>query len=83
MFLLDDILLAPFKGLAAVCQKIREAADEELDSQEKEILASLTELHQCLESGKIGDQEFDVRETVLLDRLDAARSARRPADEGD
>ena len=83
MFLLDDILLAPFKGLAAICQKIHDAAEEDLESQEKAILASLSELHQCLDSGKIGDEEFDVREEALLDRLESARNARRSASRRD
>ena len=44
MFLLDDILLSPLKGLAAVCRKVHEAALEDLEKQEKEILAALAEL---------------------------------------
>ena len=35
MFLLDDILLAPMKGLAAVCRKVEEAARQDLENQEK------------------------------------------------
>ena len=35
MFLLDDILLAPLKGLAAVCRKVEEAARQDLENQEK------------------------------------------------
>ncbi len=83
MFVLDDILLAPFKGLAAICQKIQDAAEGDLEIQEKAILASLTELHQHLEAGKIADEEFDVREEALLDRLEAAQKARRSANQRD
>jgi len=73
MFLLDDIFLAPLKGLAVICQKVHEAAQEDLESQEKEILADLADLHQQLDTLKIGEQDFDARECELLDRLDACQ----------
>jgi len=73
MFLLDDILLAPIKGMAAICRKVREAAQEDLQQQEQTILATLAELHQELDAHRIGDEEFDLRECELLDRLDACR----------
>ena len=76
MFLLDDILLAPIKGLAAVCQKVHEAAQEDLEHQEKALLANLAELHQLLEMGQIADDDFDAREGGLLDRLEACQKAR-------
>jgi len=31
MFILDDILFAPVKGFAAVCHKVQEAAQQELE----------------------------------------------------
>jgi hypothetical protein len=73
MFLLDDIFLAPIKGVAAICQKVREAAQEDLEQQEEAVMAALAELHQQLEAHRIGDEEFDRRECELLDRLDACR----------
>ena len=76
MFLLDDILLAPFKGLAAVCRKVRDFAEEDLEAQEKAILASLAELYHEAETGRIGDDEFNTRESGLLDRLEGLQSAR-------
>jgi hypothetical protein len=75
MFLLDDILLAPIKGLATVCQKVHEAAQEDLENREKAILADLAELHRQLEACRIGDNEFNVRECALLDRLEACQAA--------
>lgn len=77
MFLLDDILLAPIKGLATVCQKVHEAAQEELEEQEKAILATLADLHHELDAGQLGDEDFNVREGQLLDRLEACQAARR------
>jgi hypothetical protein len=75
MFLLDDILLAPFKGLAAVCRKVQDAAEENLKAQEKEVLATLAELYHELEVGRIDNDEFNTRECSLLDRLENLRSA--------
>jgi hypothetical protein len=76
MFLLDDILLAPFKGLAAVCRKVRDAAQEDLEAQEKAILATLAELYHEVETGRISDDEFNTRESGLLDRLEGLQNAR-------
>ena len=63
------------KGLAAICQKVREAAQEDLEKQEKDILAALAELHQLLDGGRIGDEDFNARESDLLDRLEACQEA--------
>jgi hypothetical protein len=76
MFLLDDILLAPIKGLAMICRKVHETAQEDLEKQEKDILAALAELHQLMDMGQIGDEDFNVRESDLLDRLEACQEAR-------
>jgi hypothetical protein len=76
MFLLDDILMAPFKGLAGICRKVYEAAEDDLEGQEKSLLATLAELYQELETGNIGDEDFNTRENALLERLEAVRDAR-------
>ena len=76
MFLLDDILLAPIKGLAVICQKVHQAAQEDLESQERAVLSSLTELYQQVDTGQIGDDDFNARESDLLDRLEACKQAR-------
>jgi hypothetical protein len=75
MFLLDDILLSPLKGLAMICRKVHEAAQEDLEKQEKEALAALAELHHLMDAGRIGDADFNVRESDLLDRLEACQAA--------
>lgn len=83
MFLLDDLLLAPLKNLAAVCRKVHEAAEQELEGQERNSLQALTELYQQLEMREIDEAECDRREAQLLRRLDALRGggARREAKE--
>ena len=58
-------------GIAAICRKVQDAAREDLEEQEKAILAALAELHQELDAGRIPDEEFDAGERDLLDRLEA------------
>jgi hypothetical protein len=70
MFLVDDILLAPFKGLVWVFEEIRDAADQERGAEADEITLELQRLYTTLESGKITEAEFDLKEAELLDRLD-------------
>ena len=67
---------APIKGLAVMCRKVHDAAQEDLEQQEKDILATLAELHQLMDAGRIGDEDFNVRECDLLDRLEACQKTR-------
>ncbi len=83
MFLLDDILLSPVKAIMAIGRQVQEAAQKELEDQEKVILRDLAELHQTLEAGAITDEDFNARETVLLDRLDAIQGILEPPDDDD
>ncbi len=70
MFLLDDILLAPMKGLAAVCRKVEEAARQDLENQGKEAMSALGELHRRLEAGQIDEKDFDLEESRLLEKIE-------------
>ena len=70
MFLLDDILLAPMKGLAAVCRKVEEAARQDLENQGKGAMSALGELHRRLETGQIDEKDFDLEETRLLEKIE-------------
>ena len=72
MFLLDDILLAPMKGLAAVCRKVEEAARQDLENQGKGAMSALGELHRRLETGQIDEKDFDLEEARLLEQIEAA-----------
>jgi hypothetical protein len=78
VFLVDDILLAPLKGLAAVCRQVQDAARQELDGQHKAALAALAELHKELESGRIGEDEFDVQEARLLEQIESIERILNP-----
>jgi hypothetical protein len=81
MFLLDDLLLSPMKGLAAVCRKVEEAARQELENQEKGAMSALGELHRRLETGQIDEKAFDVEEARLLEQIEKLSRTLHPHDE--
>ena len=81
MFLLDDILLSPLKGFAAVCRKVEEAARQDLENQEKGAMSALGELHRRLETGQIDEKDFEVEEVRLLERLEKVAQVLHPHDE--
>ena len=68
-FLLDDILLAPLKGVIFIAEKIRAQAMEELLDEEG-VRQELRELYMLLETGKISEAEFEEREATLVERLE-------------
>jgi len=71
MFIIDDILLSPVKGLMMIFEEIHSAVESETHDTES-VVDQLQELYMCLETGKITEEEFDLREKELLDRLDQA-----------
>ena len=68
-FLLDDILLAPIKGLVFVADKVRRSATEEL-LDEDGVRQELRDLYMLLETGKISEEEFQESEEQLVERLE-------------
>jgi hypothetical protein len=83
MFLVDDILFAPVKGLAAVCRKIEEAARQDLENQAKGAMTALGELHRRLELGQIEEDDFDLQEAQLLAQIESLQKILRPRDGAD
>jgi BMFP domain-containing protein YqiC len=83
MFLVDDVLMSPIKGVLWVFQEIHDAAQQELAGESEAITAALSELYMKLEIGQITEEQFDAQEKVLLDRLDRlqAEEAAAPAPE--
>ena len=71
MFLLDNILLSPLHGVLWVAREMDKVAQEELANESGTIKADLSGLYLLLEKGQITEEEFDAREKMLLDRLDA------------
>ncbi len=70
MFIVDDILTAPFKGIYWIFEEIHNAALEEQAGEADRTTAQLSELYMKLETGQITEEQFDAQEKVLLDRLD-------------
>lgn len=81
MFLLDDLLLAPLKGIIWLWEKVKEVADRELYDVEaiKKALEELQELH---EAGQLKKEEFAQAEETLLRRLQVAQERKRAGAEG-
>ena len=73
MFLVDDILFAPARGLLWIFKEIRNAVEEEQANEAETITTKLSEIYMMLETGQMTEAEFDAAEKVLLDRLDAIR----------
>jgi len=82
MFLLDDILLAPARGLFWIFKEIHHAAEEAQANEAESITTKLSELYMMLETGQLTEEEFDAEEMVLLDRLDAIKSRAEDRDDG-
>jgi hypothetical protein len=79
MFLVDDILLSPVKGVLWVFREIHDAAQQELAGESETITAALSELYMRLETEQITEAEFDAQEKTLLDRLDRLQAKEKAA----
>ncbi len=75
MFLIDDILLAPLKGVIFIAEKINEIIDKEM-SDEGAIKERLMALQLKFEMDEIDEAEYDEREDELLKLLEAAREVK-------
>ncbi len=75
MFLIDDILLAPLKGVIWLGKKINEVAEKEV-SDEGRIKEKLMELQMRFELDEISEEEYKKQEKELLVRLDTIRKTR-------
>ncbi len=71
MFLLDDVVMSPFRGILAIFREIHNAVMQESMNEAAAVRAELGELYILLEQGSINENEFEKRESALLDRLDA------------
>lgn len=74
MFLLDDILLAPLKGIIWLGKKVNEVGEKELNDTGR-IKEDLMALQLRFELDEINEQEYNEKEKELLDRLDAITNA--------
>lgn len=72
MFLLDDLLLAPVKGIMWLTEQVQKEADRQLFDASA-IKARLAELQELYDSGMISEAEFCKAEETLLTRLNIAQ----------
>ncbi len=72
MFLLDDLILAPVKGIMWLAEQFQKQTDRQLFDASA-IKARLAELQELYDSGLISEAEFCKAEDVLLARLNAAQ----------
>jgi len=83
MFLVDDILLGPARGLLWIFKEIHHAVEEEQANEAEAITTKLSELYMMLETGQMTEAEFDAAEKTLLDRLDAIKKREGSEEEDD
>ena len=62
MFLIDDILLAPVKGIVYLAKKIHELAEEELVDTGEKIKRELLDLQMLFETDQISEEEYQKKE---------------------
>ena len=76
MFLIDDLLMAPFKGMLFVAKKINEVIEKET-SDEGTIKERLMGLQLKFEMDEIDEEEYDRREDELLMLLEKVRKEKQ------
>ena len=72
MFLIDDILMAPLKGIIFLGNKINEVIEKET-SDEGSIKERLMRLQLQFEMDEIDEEEYDKREDEILQLLAQVR----------
>jgi hypothetical protein len=72
MFLIDDILMAPLKGIIFLGNKINEVIEKET-SDEGSIKERLMRLQLQFEMDEISEEEYDKREDEILQLLEQVR----------
>jgi len=72
MFIIDDILLSPLKGIIWLGEKIKEMTEAELTDESK-VHEELLELQMRFEMDEITEEEYQKKEEELIQRLEAIR----------
>ena len=73
MFIIDDILLAPVKGVVYLAKKIHELAEEELADTGEKLKRELLDLQMLFETDQISEEEYQKGEKNILERLEALK----------
>lgn len=81
MFILDDILLAPIKGIIWLAEMIKEQAEKEFLDESK-VQEELLNLQLQLDESKITEEEYKKQEQKLLERLEEIRKYKEEKTKG-
>ncbi len=76
-FLIDDILLAPVKGIIWIAEKIRDIAQKELEDTPEKLQRELLDLQMVLEAEQISEAEYQKKEKNILERLKALQETNK------
>ncbi|MGB2762155.1 MAG: gas vesicle protein GvpG [Minisyncoccales bacterium] len=72
-FLIDDILLAPVKGVVWIAEKVRDIALEEIEDTPEKLQRELLDLQMELEVEQITEKEYQKKEKDILERLESLK----------
>jgi len=76
MFIIDDMLFAPLKGIIFIAEQINEVIEKEM-SDEGAIKERLMALQLKFEMDEIDEEEYDKREDELLKLLENVRAEKQ------
>ncbi len=69
-FIIDDILLSPLRFTVWIAEKLKENAYNEM-TDESRVHEELLQLQMQHEIGEISEEEYEKKETRLMERLEA------------
>ncbi|PIZ89256.1 MAG: gas vesicle protein GvpG [Candidatus Nealsonbacteria bacterium CG_4_10_14_0_2_um_filter_38_17] len=72
-FLIDDLLLLPFRLGLDIAEKIRDMAAEELEDTPEKLQRELLDLEMALEIEEITKKEYEKKEKDILARMEALK----------
>jgi len=81
-FLIDDILMLPVQGFFGIFEAIKEKVDQELYDETKP-QQELLETQTLLDMGEITEEEYQKRETKIMERLEAIRKYKEEQEGGE
>jgi len=75
-FLIDDILLAPIKGIVWIAEKVRDMALEELEDTPEKLQRELLDLQMTFETEEITEAEYEKKEKDILERMEVLKKTK-------
>ncbi len=68
MFLVDDVLFAPFNGVMWLCKQLQEVVEKEMTNEEP-VYQAILENELAFEEGRIPRAAYDERQDILMAQL--------------